>query len=133
MEVYMDNTTAPIPDYDSSALSGHDTHPSIPDFTASPYFSWLESVIQDIASENPKAISIEVVLEDGTCSTRYYNCTTSDRAMMIAAMNEAQIMDTIADHREEILELLNDVEGDDDDDAPDSSDPLAPLGHDTEV
>lgn len=95
-----------------------------PDFLSSPYFSWLESVIRDIASENPKAISIEVVLEDGTCSTRYYNCNRGDRALMMAAMEEAQIMNTIEDYRDEIWEILTSEEDDDSQPGmPESDDP----------
>lgn len=129
----------------SSARSGHDNNSSThdntnfgptPDFLSSPYFSWLESVIRDIASENPKAISIEVVLDDGSCSTRYFNCNRGDRALMMAAMEEAQIIETIADYKEEILEILNGEEegeeGDilpDDDSMPDDTDiPYAPSG-----
>lgn len=119
----------------SSARSGHDNNSSTrdnptsaPDFESHPYFSWLESVIRDIASENPKAISIEVVLDDGSCSTRYFNCNRGDRALMMAAMEEAQIIETIADYKEEILEILN-GEGEDDDSMPDDTDiPSAPLG-----
>ena len=109
----MDNS--PVHNNNSSARSGHNSNSSVPDFTLSPYFSWLESVIRDIASENPKAISIEVVLDDGSCSTRYFNCNRGDRALMMAAMEEAQIIETIADYKEEILEILN-GEGEEDDD-----------------
>lgn len=118
-----------IPDFESSPCDKDDITGRIPDFESSPYFSWLESVIQDIASEDPKAISIEVVLEDGTCSTRYYNCNRGDRALMMAAMEEAQIMNTIEDYRDEILAILS---GDDEENDPDSQpgmpDPSAPLG-----
>ena len=86
-----------------------------------PYIEWLEDVLKEIVETNPRAISVEMVQEDNTTSTRYYNMTTFDRALVIATIQEAQIMDTIADNREAILEILSEEEEDDDDSPPDDT------------
>ena len=83
------------------------------EFEAQEYFHWLEGVMRELSVMEVKAISIEVVESDGSTSTRYWNTTTSDRAMMMAAMEEAQVVDLIADNREMILALLNGEEDDD--------------------
>lgn len=72
-----------------------------------PFLEWLESVLRDIVTEKPKSVSIEVVDEEGNVATRYFNTNRGDRALMMAAMQEAQIMDTICDYRDEIVEILN--------------------------
>lgn len=72
-----------------------------------PFFEWLENVLRDIVEEHPKSVSIESVDDDGNVATRYFNVNRGDRALMMAAMQEAQIMDTISDYREEIVEILN--------------------------
>ena len=75
-----------------------------------PYIDWLEDVLKEIVEDKPRAISVEMVKEDGTTSTRYYNMTTFDRALVMATIQEAQIMDIIADNREAIVDILNNEE-----------------------
>lgn len=77
-----------------------------------PYYEWLEAVMAELAKSEVRAISLEVVYEDGTVSTQYWNVNRGDRALMMAAMEEAQIMDTIADNRDVLMQIL---EMDDDD------------------
>jgi hypothetical protein len=99
-----------------------------------PYYEWLEAVMENLAKNEVKAISLEVVYEDGTVSTQYWNVNRGDRALMMAAMEEAQIMDTIADNRDVLMAILEGEDEEDDDDTssdflptlPDSS---APSGH----
>lgn len=81
-----------------------------------PYYEWLESVMTDLAAENVKSISIEIMNEDGECSTQYWHVSRGDRALMMAAMEEAQIMDTLMDNRDMLLAILegNDEEEDED-------------------
>lgn len=71
-----------------------------------PYYEWLESVMTDLASERVKAISLEIVNEEGEVSTQYWNCNRGDRALMMAAMEEAQIMDTLMDNRDVLLAII---------------------------
>lgn len=71
-----------------------------------PYYEWLESVMTDLASERVKAISLEIVNEEGEVSTQYWNCNRGDRALMMAAMEEAQIMDTLMDNRDILLSII---------------------------
>ncbi len=82
-----------------------------------PYYDWLESVMTDLAAENVRAISMEVVNEEGECSTQYWNVSRGDRALMMVAMEEAQIMETLMDNRDELLAILegDDEEEDEDD------------------
>jgi len=98
-----------------------------------PYYEWLEAVMENLAKNEIKAISLEVVYDDGTCSTQYWNVNRGDRALMMAAMEEAQIMDTIADNRDVLMAILEGEDEEDDDTSsdflptlPDSS---APSGH----
>lgn len=78
-----------------------------------PYYEWLESVMTELAAENVKSISIEIVNEDGDVSTQYWNVNRSDRALMMAAMEEAQIMETLMDNRDILMAI---IEGDDEED-----------------
>lgn len=71
-----------------------------------PYYSWLEAVMEELAAENVKAISLEIVNEAGEVSTQYWNCNRGDRALMMAAMEEAQIMDTLMDNRDVLLAII---------------------------
>ena len=71
-----------------------------------PYYGWLESVMTDLEAENVKAISLEVVNEEGEVSTQYWNVNRGDRALMMAAMEEAQIMETLMDNRDILLKIL---------------------------
>jgi hypothetical protein len=98
-----------------------------------PYYEWLEAVMENLAKNEIKAISLEVVYDDGTVSTQYWNVNRGDRALMMAAMEEAQIMDTIADNRDVLMAILEGEDEEDDDTSsdflptlPDSS---APSGH----
>jgi hypothetical protein len=98
-----------------------------------PYYEWLEAVMGELAKSEVKAISLEVVYDDGTVSTQYWNVNRGDRALMMAAMEEAQIMDTIADNRDVLMAILEGEDEEDDDTSsdflptlPDSS---APSGH----
>lgn len=79
-----------------------------------PYYEWLESVMTDLAAENVKSISIEIVNEDGDCSTQYWNCNRSDRALMMAAMEEAQILETLMDNRDILMAIIEGEEEDED-------------------
>ena len=71
-----------------------------------PYYGWLESVMTGMAAENVKAISLEIVNEEGEVSTQYWNVNRGDRALMMAAMEEAQIMETLMDNRDILLKIL---------------------------
>ncbi len=71
-----------------------------------PYYFWLESVMGELASSDVRAISLEVVYENGEVSTQYWNCNRGDRAMMMAAMEEAQIMDTLIDNRDMLMAII---------------------------
>ena len=86
----------------------------------SPYFSWLESVIRDIVENEPVAVSIETVYKDGRAASRFYNVDRGDRALMMAAMMEAQVMETLEDNRGKVLEILGIEVEDGEDDDPDS-------------
>ncbi|MBQ1780615.1 MAG: hypothetical protein II001_04195, partial [Bacteroidales bacterium] len=48
----------------------------------------------------------EVVNEEGEVSTQYWNVNRGDRALMMAAMEEAQIMETLMDSRDILLKIL---------------------------
>lgn len=79
-----------------------------------PYYEWLESVMTELAAESVKSISIEIVNEDGEVSTQYWNCNRGDRALMMAAMEEAQIMETLMDNRDILMAIIEGEEEDDD-------------------
>lgn len=86
----------------------------VPGTEAYPYYDWLESVMEELSKSEVKAISLEVVCEDGTVSTQYWNVNRGDRAMMMAAMEEAQVMETLMDNRDVLMAILE-GEGDEDD------------------
>lgn len=85
----------------------------VPGTEVYPYYEWLESVMEELAKSEVRAISLEVAYEDGTVSTQYWNVNRGDRALMIAAMEEAQVMETLMDNRDILLAIL---EGDDEED-----------------
>lgn len=87
----------------------------VPGTEVYPYYEWLESVMEELAKSEVRAISLEVVHEDGTVSTQYWNVNRGDRALMIAAMEEAQVMETLMDNRDMLLAILedDDEEGED--------------------
>lgn len=78
-----------------------------------PYYDWLESVMTQLAGEKVRAISLEVVNEEGKAVTRYWNCNLGDRALMMAAMEEAQIMNTLMDNRDMLLAIIEGEEEED--------------------
>lgn len=82
----------------------------VPGTEVYPYYEWLESVMEELAKRDVRAISLEVVYEDGTASTQYWNVNRGDRALMMAAMEEAQVMETLMDNRDMLMAIL---EGDD--------------------
>lgn len=77
-----------------------------------PYYEWLEEVMKEMADGDVRAISIETVDKEGQVSSSFWNVNRGDRALMMAAMQEAQVMDTIADNRDILMQIL---EMDDDD------------------
>lgn len=79
-----------------------------------PYYDWLEGVMTDLAAEKVKAISLEVVNEAGEVSTQYWNVNRGDRALMMAAMEEAQIMETLMDNRDILMAIIEGEEEDED-------------------
>lgn len=85
----------------------------VPGTEVYPYYEWLETVMEELAKSEVRAISLEVVHENGEVSTQYWNCNRGDRALMMAAMEEAQVMETLMDNRDVLLAIL---EGDDEED-----------------
>ena len=86
------------------------------DWTSAPYAEWLEDVIRDMIAMNPVCIAMEMIAEDGSVDTCYYNVDMNDRDVMIGAMHDDNRMRWLKEHREEILEILSDDWVDDEDD-----------------
>ena len=100
------------------------------DWTTAPYAEWLEDVIRDMVAANPVCIAMEMICEDGSVNTCYYNVDMSDRDVMIGAMRDDNRMRWLKEHREEIREVLSDDYVDEEDDEIDGDGVDEPCGTD---
>lgn len=83
------------------------------DWTSAPYAEWLEQSIQELVKAKPTAIAMEMVAEDGTIATCYYNTSPNERACMIDAMRDDALIEFIKNNADLVISLLN---GEDDED-----------------
>ena len=79
---------------------------------------WLENVVREMVEIDPRSIAMEMIDENGSVSTCYYNTSQNDRSVMIDAMRDDDRFEWLANNREEIKSILFD----DDDDVEDDND-----------
>ena len=84
-------------------------------WTERPYTVWLEAVVREMVDIDPECIAMEMVDKNGMVHTCYWNCSADERAMMIGGMQSDDRMEWLRLNREEILEILNEDEGEEDD------------------
>ena len=78
---------------------------------------WFESALPDLIASDPMSIVIAAEYQDGTTGTSYYNCDTTDLAILLNSINDDRRLTWIAEHADVILDLLEnpDEEGEDED------------------
>lgn len=84
------------------------------DITTQPYSAWLESVLRELVDIDPMCIALEMRDADGVCYTCYWNTSADDRILMIDSMQDDAKMEWFKNHKDELIELLNDEEDGDD-------------------
>ena len=63
----------------------------------------------------PVTITINAITDDGEVLTGYWNCSANSRAIIMDAMRNDSLLEYIEDNRETILTILNDMDGEEDD------------------
>lgn len=63
----------------------------------------------------PVTITINAITEDGEVLSGYWNCNANSRAIIMDAMRNDSLLEYIEDNRETILTILNDMDGEEDD------------------
>lgn len=84
------------------------------DFTNKPYAQWIEDTIQQLFDIDPVAIAMEMRDDKGQTYTCYWEVSRDDRACMIGAMQDDDLLDFLAVNKDVVAEILN-GEGDDKD------------------
>lgn len=87
------------------------------DWTALPFASWLEQVIQEMVASNPSGIAMCMISEEGLVSTCYYGTSPNDRACMIDAMRDDARWEWLYANKNEVRAILEDEDDDGEEDA----------------
>lgn len=84
------------------------------DIREEPYAEWLEGVLRDMLGLDPQSIAVVMLMSDGTRGTAYWNADDTDLAVMTDAISEDKYLGWLRKNKEELLELLNEEDGDED-------------------
>ena len=84
------------------------------DYTTKPYAHWVEDVMREMFDIDPTAIALEMRDAKGQTYTCYWDCSRDDRACMIGAMQDDDLLDFIAVNKDVVAEILNGEEDDED-------------------
>ena len=84
------------------------------DYTSKPYAHWVEDVMREMFEIDPTAIALEMRDAKGQTYTCYWDCSRDDRACMIGAMQDDDLLDFLAVNKDAVAEILNGEEGDED-------------------
>ena len=82
------------------------------DFSTRPYAQWLEDTIRELVSIDPLCIAMQMRDEEGKTYTCYWNCNRNDRAVMVDAIHDDDLLDLIRNNKELILDILNEEDDD---------------------
>ena len=63
---------------------------------------------------SPTCITVNAITEDGNVLSGYWNCNANSRAIIMDAMRNDSLLEYIEDNRDAILEILNDMDGEED-------------------
>ena len=85
------------------------------EITNKPYAQWLEASIKELFDIEPVAISMQMLDAEGAAYTCYWNVAPNDRAIMMDALREDGYREYIRNNKEEIREIMDEDEGEDDD------------------
>lgn len=84
------------------------------DFTDKPYAQWVEDTIQQLFEVDPTSIAMEMRDDKGQIYTCYWEVSRDDRACMIGAMQDDDLLDFLAVNKDVVIEILNREEDDED-------------------
>ena len=84
------------------------------ELAAKPYAHWVEDMVQELFNIDPDAISMQMRDADGQTYTCYWECSRDDRACMIGAMQDDDLLDFLAVNKDVVAEILNGEEDDED-------------------
>ena len=85
------------------------------EFAQLPYAQWLDDTMMQLLEINPVCITINAITDDGEVLSGYWNCNANSRAIIMDAMRNDSLLEYIEDNRETILTILNDMDGEEDD------------------
>ena len=77
------------------------------DYADKPYAQWIEDTIQQLFDIDPTAIAMEMRDAAGQTYTCYWECSRDDRACMIGAMQDDDLLDFLAVNKDVVAEILN--------------------------
>lgn len=83
-------------------------------FTDKPYAKWIEDTIQQLFKVDPTSIAIEMRDDKGQTYTCYWEVSRDDRACMIGAMQDDDLLDFLAVSKDVVIAILNGEEDDED-------------------
>lgn len=86
----------------------------MPDYSEKPYAQWIESIARELFDIDPAAIAVEMRDASGQTYTCYWEVSRDDRACMIGAMQDDDLLDFIAVNKDVISDILNGEDGDED-------------------
>lgn len=84
------------------------------EFETKPYAPWLESTFREMVDIDPVSIAMEMVDANGQLYTCYWNTSRDDRAQMMSAMQDDDLLDLIRNNKDVINEILSGEEVDED-------------------
>ena len=83
------------------------------EFSAKPYYGWLEGVIRDLVDIDPVSIALQMIDHDGEVYSCYYNLNPDGRAIIRAGLEDDDRMDWVRNNRDAIAAIMaEDEEGD---------------------
>lgn len=82
------------------------------EFSSKPYAQWLEDTVREMVDIDPVCVSMQMIDAEGKVYTCYWNCDRNDRAIMLDAMKDDDLIDLIRNNRELILDILNEEDDD---------------------
>lgn len=85
------------------------------EFAQLPYAQWLDDTMMQLLDINPVCITINAITDDGEVLSGYWNCNANSRAIIMDAMRNDSVLEYIEDNRDTILAILNDTDGEEDD------------------
>lgn len=81
-----------------------------------PFARWLEMAVRDAVALDPEGIALGVIGGDGEVYTAYWEIGDAELRRIMQSIGEDERRQWIQENREEILAVLNEEDGDDDED-----------------